>query len=165
MNRWIASLLVLFATSSFLCSASAETQAISKPELLLVYWSSKDCRWCSYWESSWSGMEGSLKNSEEFKRLTYRAIKNERLADPYTIEDFPPDVKWLKERIDRGEEKSLGRPGWGFYVNRVRIAKFYGTKEWDTKILPEIKLLVAKYAADAHPIITPVLRDEAAQHR
>ena len=152
MKRWTMSLLVFFAVAGFQCSALADKQTVSKPELLLVYWSSKDCRWCTYWESSWSGMENGLKSSEEFKKITYRVIKNERLADPYTDENFTSDIKWLKERIDRGEEKRLGRPGWGFYVNKVRVAQLYGTRDWYTKILPEIKLLVAKYSTDAQPL-------------
>lgn len=127
----------------------------SSPELLLVYWSSKDCTWCTYWESSWSGMESGLKSSEEFKKLTYRVIKNARLADPYTDEHFASDLKWLKERIDSGEERNLGRPGWGFYVNKVRVASFYGTNYWDAKIFPEIRLLVAKYSASDRPINPP----------
>jgi hypothetical protein len=151
MRRWIASVAVAIATIGLGRSALADTPTASKPELLLVYWSSKDCTWCTYWESSWSGMEGRLKSSEEFTKLTYRSIKNARLADPYTDEHFAPDIKWLKERLDRGEEKNLGRPGWGFYVNKVRVATFYGTKNWDSTILPEIKLLVAKYS-DAQPI-------------
>jgi hypothetical protein len=152
MKRLTASLLGLFVACFFQVPAFADAQSASKPELLLVYWSSKDCTWCTYWESSWSGMEDGLKNSEEFKKLTYRVIKNTRLADPYTDEHFAPDIKWLKERIDRGVEKNLGRPGWGFYVDKVRVATFYGTKNWDTKILPKIKLLVARYSAEAQPI-------------
>ncbi len=152
MNRWIGVLIVVLATFGLRHTALADAPAASKPELLLVYWSSKDCTWCTYWESSWSGMEAGLKGSEEFKKLTYRVIKNARLADPYTEEHFASDIKWLKERIDRGVEKNLGRPGWGFYVDKVRVATFYGTKNWDTKILPEIKLLVAKYSVDAQPI-------------
>ena len=113
MNRWIAILLVVFTTSGLLRSALADTPTISKPELLLVYWSSQDCKWCTYWESSWSGMESGLKSSEEFKKLTYRVIKNARLADPYTDEHFAPDIKWLKERLDRGEEKTLAGQGGG----------------------------------------------------
>jgi len=151
MNRWIASLFFLLSLSGFLPSAFAEAEATSKPDLLLVYWSSRDCRWCTYWEGSWSGMEDSLKSSEEFKKLTYRTVKNARLADPYTDSDYPPDIKWLKERVDRGEEKNPGRPGWVFFVNKVRIAKFYGTRDWNSKILPDIKRLVAKYSADTQP--------------
>ncbi|WP_313952802.1 hypothetical protein [Accumulibacter sp.] len=153
MNRFTAVLIIFFAGIGFQAASLAETQLASKPEILLVYWSSKDCKWCTYWESSMSGMEESLKKSAEFKKLTYRVIKNQRLADPYTTDDFPPDIRWIKERVDSGEEKTLGRPGWGFYVNKVRVAKFYGTKNWDSKILPEIKLLVAKYSADAQPIV------------
>ncbi len=132
----------------FQFSAYAEMPTPSKPELLLVYWSAKDCRWCTYWESSWSGMETRLKNSDEFNKVTYRVIKSERLADRYADEHFPNDIRWLKERIDRGVEKPLGRPGWGFYVDRTLVAKFYGTQDWDTKHLPTILQLVGKYSAD-----------------
>jgi len=151
MNRWFATSFVLLSLHGLLPTALADTQTSAKPELLLVYWSSKDCRWCTYWEGSWSGMQDSLKNSEEFKKLTYRVVKNERLADPYLDADYPVDIRWIKERIDRGEEKIGGRPGWVFYVNKTRIAKFYGTRDWDSKSLPEIKRLVAKYSADAQP--------------
>jgi len=153
MTRWIASLFVLLTLPGFLPSALAESQATSKSELLLVYWGSRDCQWCTYWESSLSGMEASLKSSEEFKRLTYRVVKNASLADPYTDSDYPSDIKWLKERVDRGEDKNPGRPGWVLYVNKVRAAKFYGTRDWNSKILPEIKRLVTKHYTDAQAII------------
>jgi hypothetical protein len=98
-------------------------------------------------------MEGSLKSSEEFKKITYRVVKNAHLADPYTDSDYPADIKWLKERVDRGEEKNPGRPGWVFFVNKVRVAKFYGTRDWNSTILPEIRRLVAKYSVDARPFV------------
>src|SRR5206468_8605575 len=69
--------------SSLPCAVAADTP---KPELLVVYWASKDCRWCSYWESPSSGMEKRFKESREFKRITYRVVKNERLADPRSEE-------------------------------------------------------------------------------
>ena len=86
-----------------------------KPELLVVYWASKDCKWCGYWESDRSGMEASLRESAEFRKITYRVVKNERLADPYTRADFPPDIAWIYERIERGEEKRGQRPSWVVY--------------------------------------------------
>jgi hypothetical protein len=153
MNRWIASLFVLLSLPGFLPPAVAEAHAMSKPKLLLVYWSSRDCPWCTYWESSRSGMEVSLKSSEEFKKLTYRVVKNDRLADPYIDSDYPPDIKWLKQRVDRGDEKNPGRPGWVLYVNKVRVARFYGTRDWNSRILPEMKRLVTNYYADAQPIV------------
>jgi hypothetical protein len=99
-------------------------------------------------------MEKSLKSSEEFKKITYRVVKNARLADPYTIQDYPPDLTWLKERVDRGEEKNPGRPGWVFFVDKVRVAKFYGTRDWNSRILPQIKRLVAEHYADAQPVVS-----------
>ena len=117
----------------------------SRPELLVVYWASRDCRWCTYWESSRSGMEKSLKESREFSRITYRVVKNERLADPYTRQDFPPDIAWIHERIERGEERRGQRPSWVVYLNRKRITAFYGTRDWEEGHLPAIKQLVAKH--------------------
>ena len=129
-----------------LAAGAAVTADARKPELLLVYWSSEDCRWCTYWESSLSGMERRLKESAEFKQITYRVIKNKRLADPYTRADFPKDIGWLYERIQRGEDKQVGRPGWVMYADRKRVATFYGTRDWDEKHLPAIKRLVARHA-------------------
>jgi len=116
-----------------------------KPEMTVVYWSSKDCRWCTYWESSMSGMERRFKEALEFNKIIYRVVKNERLADPYTPKDFPQDILWVFERIQRGEEKKSARPGWVVYLDRKRIASFYGTSNWDEKHLPEIKRLVAMH--------------------
>jgi hypothetical protein len=139
--RLLSILIVWLLAVSGVLAADAR-----KPELLLVYWSSEDCRWCTYWESSLSGMERRLKESREFRMITYRVVKNKRLADPYTRDDFPKDIHWLYERVQRGEEKRTGRPGWVVYVERKRIATFYGTRDWDEKHLPEIKRLVARHA-------------------
>jgi hypothetical protein len=119
--------------------------ADSKPELLVVYWSSKDCRWCTYWESSMSGMEKKFKESDEFKKIKYRVVKNERLKDSYTRQDFPPDISWIFDRIATGEEKQGFRPGWIVYVDQKQLARFAGTRDWNSHHFPEIKKLVAEH--------------------
>jgi hypothetical protein len=125
------------------------------PDILLVYWSSRDCKWCQAWESPTPGMEQQLKRAKEFKQLTYRVVKNDHLASPYTEEDFPYDISWLKDRLDRGEENAVGRPGWSLYVNRLPVARFYGTREWESKHLPSIKKLVAQYASGELKVSAP----------
>jgi hypothetical protein len=91
-------------------------------------------------------MEKRFKESQEFKKITYRVVKNERLADAYTLEDFPPDIFWVYERMRRGEEKSPAvRPGWVVYLDRKRIATLYGTKNWEEVHFPEIKSLVSEH--------------------
>src|SRR5258706_11901466 len=96
----VLSLLVVW----LLGLSSAAAADAPKPELVVVYWASKDCRWCTYWESPSSGMEKRFKESPEFEKIKYRVVKNERLADPYTLRDFPPDIVWVYERLQRGEE-------------------------------------------------------------
>ena len=126
--------------------SSAVAAEARKPELVVVYWASKDCRWCTYWENPSSGMEKRFKESQEFKKIAYRVVKNERLADPYTLRDFPPDIVWVCERLQRGEEKRPPvRPGWVVYLDRKRIATFYGTKNWEEGHFPEIKWLVSEH--------------------
>ena len=126
--------------------SSAVAAEARKPELVVVYWASKDCRWCTYWESPSSGMEKRFKESQEFKKIAYRVVKNERLADPYALRDFPPDIVWVYERLRRGEEKRPPvRPGWVVYLDRKRIATFYGTKNWEEGHFPEIKWLVSEH--------------------
>ena len=126
--------------------SSAPAPDARKPELVVVYWASKDCRWCTYWESPLSGMEKRFKESQEFKKIKYRVVKNERLADPYTLRDFPPDVVWIHGRIQRGEEKRPPvRPAWAVYLDQKRIATFYGTKNWEEVHFREIKWLVSEH--------------------
>ena len=139
MPRTLSHALLLLAL--IIATADACAANTRKPELLLVYWSSADCRWCAYWETR-SGMEQELKQSEEFKNVTYRIVKNERLEDPYLREHFPADVQWLHERVQRGEEKRPGRPGWVLYADRKRIASFYGATHWEEQHFPEIKRLI-----------------------
>src|SRR5690348_5027010 len=104
MSKPISAVLSLLVASLLGASWTVAADA-PKPELLVVYWASKDCRWCTYWESPLSGMEKRFKESLEFKKITYRVVRNERLADLYALRDFSPDIVWVYERMQRGEEK------------------------------------------------------------
>ncbi len=154
--RFSANFWVRLVAVFWLVFALAGARPAQARELLLVYWSAADCNWCAAWESPAPGLQQKLKSAKEFKKLTYREVKNERLAEPYRDEDFAGDIKWLKERLDSGEETIMGRPGWSFYVDKILVATFYGTKDWEGKTLPQIKQLVTRYANPAEPIVPKV---------
>lgn len=137
---WILAALLLCASP--LLAAAEKPQA----DIVLVYWSSKDCKWCTWWESSMSGMEKRFKESPEFKKLKYRVVKNDRLVDPYPRELFAPDIVWVYDLMQQGQ-KHPGRPGWTLYVNKKRVAVFYGTRDWEEKSVPEIRRIVAEHAS------------------
>jgi hypothetical protein len=122
---------------------AAENQ---KPEIVVVYWSSQDCKWCTWWESSMSGMEKGFKESPEFKLITYRVVKNDRLANPYLPEHFPRDIQWVYELYQQGE-KHPGRPGWAVYVDKKRVAQFHGANAWHDKNFPGLKRVINEHAA------------------
>jgi len=52
--------------------------------------------------------------------------------------------------MQRGEEKRpFVRPGWVVYLDRKRIARSYGTKNWEEVHFPEIKWLVSEHLVDS----------------
>ncbi len=62
------------------------------------------------------------------------------------IQGIASDIAWVYERMQRGEEKRpFVRPGWVVYLDRKRIATFYGTKNWEEVHFPEIKWLVSEH--------------------
>ena len=142
----LRTLIGVFIGVAFACATAfaqaTDPPAKSRDELLLVYWSARDCGWCSYWESSWSGMEKSLREAPAFTKMTYRVVKSHSLRFPYAESDFPDDLKWLHARGDRHP----GRPGWTLYVNRELVATFYGTNKWFSDHLPKINELAIKYS-------------------
>jgi hypothetical protein len=133
-------LAMLFASPLFASAADSD--------VTVVYWSAKDCKWCLYWEGSFSGMRQKFEESEEFKKIKFFTIKSERLADQYTQDLFAPEISWVWDRYVANNYKSPGRPSWVIYVGKERAATFYGTKKWDSEAFPFIRDIVAKSDAD-----------------
>lgn len=113
------------------------------PEILVVYWTARDCTWCTYWESRISGMQHGFEKSAEFQKLIFRVVKRPRIDTPPVASDYPEDLAWLRERIEKQPQAfRLGVPAWNVYINRKRVAGFAGTQTWNDKILPAIKKIV-----------------------
>ncbi len=117
-----------------------------RPEIAVVYWSSADCRWCVWWESSMSGMEARFRASPEFSKISFYTVKNERLQDPYELRHFPSGAGWLWDDHRGGDRKRIWRPSWQVYVDRKPIATFRGTAAWESHHWPRIRQLIADHA-------------------
>ena len=115
--------------------------AASEP-LTLVYWSAKDCRWCTWWEGSLIGSGGEAKflNSPEGKAVRYTVVKKPRLANPFVEEDFKPEQKWLWRRVkNETDGKIKGYPSFSLYEGEKLVVYALGEEDVDSKLLPAIR--------------------------
>jgi hypothetical protein len=144
----LAGIVFMLVLMPFGIRAQSSSPSVTNPkaEIVVVYWSSDDCPWCTYWEGSFSGMEKSFRASPEFQKLKFYRIKNARLAEDYFEPSlYPPELKWLEQRYQAREFKKPFRPGWWIFVDRKLVESYAGTKNWDAKAFPKIRELVAQY--------------------
>ena len=144
--RLMLSRFVFLIVAALICPPVLAAEAGAKPEVTVVYWSSGDCPWCTYWESSMSGMEKKFRASPEFAKIKFYRVKNSHLKDPYIAEQFSPEIDYVWQRYQQ-TQKNPGRPGWQVWVDRKLVATFQGTKNWDETYFPRIKQIVAENSA------------------
>ena len=110
--------------------------------LSVIYWSAKDCRWCTWWEGSVVGSGGEAKflKSPEGKAVRYIVVKKPTLARPFAAEDFKPDQQWLWPRVkNETDGKIKGYPSFSLYEGDKFVAYALGEEEIDGKLLPAIR--------------------------
>ena len=133
----------LLVAASLVASATAGTAAYAAPEpLTVVYWSAKDCRWCTWWEGSILGSGGEAKflKSAEGKAVRYIVVKKPRLSAPYVEDDFTSDQKWLWTRVkNETDGKIKGFPSFSLYEGEKFVAYALGQPDVEGTLLPAIR--------------------------
>jgi hypothetical protein len=122
-------------------SAINSAWAAGEP-LTVVYWSAKDCRWCTWWEGSVVGSGGEAKflKSPEGKAVRYLVVKKPRLSSPHEEEDFTADQKWLWPRVkNETDGKIRGYPSFSLYEGDKLVVYALGEKDVEGKLLPAIR--------------------------
>ncbi len=127
--------------ATVLASVASSAWAAGEP-LTVVYWSAKDCRWCTWWEGSVVGSGGEAKflKSPEGKAVRYTIVKKATLARPFVAEDFKPDQQWLWPRVkNETDGKIKGYPSFTLYEGDKFVAYALGEEDIDGKLLPAIR--------------------------
>ncbi|MBS0312783.1 MAG: hypothetical protein IT523_03755 [Burkholderiales bacterium] len=135
------SLLAALAAALTLAAGNA-TAAGADGGLTLVYWSARDCRWCTWWEGSVIGSGGEAKflASPEGRAVHYTVVKKPTLALPFREADFKPDQKWLWPRVrDESDGKIKGYPSFSLYDGQKLVVYALGEEEIADKLLPAIR--------------------------
>ncbi len=139
----IRRLLLVLVSVGHLCSVPVASAREANSAVTVVYWGSRDCRWCTYWESSASGLETEFRASTIFPSLTYHVIRNPWLNSPYGEGDFSDNQRWLWNLAANGSFRlPRVRPTWSVFVGRNHVRNYIGTKAWKEAALPAIQRLV-----------------------
>ncbi len=127
--------------ATFFFGATSSVWAAGEP-LTVVYWSAKDCRWCTWWEGSVIGSGGEAKflNSAEGRAVRYTVVKKPSLSQPHTERDFSADQKWLWPRVkDETDGKIKGYPSFSLYQGDMLVLYALGEPDVAAKLLPAIR--------------------------
>lgn len=143
-------LKIVLACIAFWCLAPYASGQGQTGAITVVYWGSKDCRWCTYWESSASGLEAEFRASKFYPGINYLVVKNNWLRDPYVESDFPADQRWLWDQVQNGTFRAPSiRPTWSIFVGQMHLKSYIGTKAWNEAALAAVQRLTS--ARDESP--------------
>jgi thioredoxin-related protein len=147
---------------SLLCAGSAQAndkkfdkpleQALSAMKadtpVTLVYFSARDCRWCTYWEQGLFKESAGQKfmKSVASKQVRMVTVKKQALAVWHQPEEFPAEIAFVRDaRLRDGRITDLkGYPWFSLYVGQTLVADSF---EWDKDMLPAIEKVAARKAA------------------
>ncbi|MBC7709980.1 MAG: hypothetical protein H7203_07965 [Rhizobacter sp.] len=133
--------LAILLSATLFFAATASAWAAGEP-LTVVYWSAKDCRWCTWWEGSVLGSGGEAKflKTAEGQAVRYLVIKKPTLARPYAEDDFKADQRWLWTRVNNETDgKIKGFPSFSLYEGDKFVVYALGEQDVTDKLLPAIR--------------------------
>lgn len=122
--------------------APAQAAAARDSRLTVVYWSAKDCRWCTWWEGKvlGSGGEAAFLASPEGKAVRYETVKKTFLSVPYGPHDFRPEQRWLWNQLESGKHRRIvGYPSFSLFDGEELVAYAVGQDGFKDELLPKLR--------------------------
>ncbi|MCS6995660.1 MAG: hypothetical protein NZ533_01655 [Casimicrobiaceae bacterium] len=143
---WIA-LAAALVPQWALAAPDVQPAASKDNRLTVVYWSARDCRWCTWWEGRilGSGGEAAFLASPEGKAVRYITVKKNFLAIPYAEHDFKPDQKWLWKLLESGKHRRIvGFPSFSLLDGEELVVYAVGQDGFRDELLPKLRERLAK---------------------
>lgn len=123
-------------------SAMAQASATRDTRLTVVYWSAKDCRWCTWWEGKvlGSGGEAAFLASPEGQAVRYQTVKKTFLSVPYGAHDFRPEQRWLWNQLESGKHRRIvGYPSFSLFDGEELVVYAVGQDGFKDELLPKLR--------------------------
>jgi thiol-disulfide isomerase/thioredoxin len=132
-------ILVIIVTCSI---ALAKKDIEPKPtgNITLVYFAASDCSYCDQWAAF---DKPKLLASEEIKHIEFRTIQRPFFKYKTDVDQYPDDLKWLYKMAKTGKV-----PAFIVLIDKTILLQSSGTNNWDNKVFPFLKELVAKKKAE-----------------
>jgi hypothetical protein len=104
-------------------------------KLSVIYVGAEDCAPCRTWGRE---QRPQFLASPEFARISYREVVAPRLFELLDDGHWPPDLRVLRDTLDRGD----GVPLWILSRDDTVVLKARGLSQWAAVALPKIKSLL-----------------------
>ena len=119
----------MMAIAATLSPAPAPARAA---DVKLIYVGADDCAPCRAWQNN----DGAaFRRTAEFSRITYVEVKARHLHDVLKDENWPDEIRDLRNRL----KKSDGVPLWLVVSNDEVVEQRFGAAAWQASILPAIR--------------------------
>lgn len=123
-------------------SSAAASAGVAAAPLTVVYWSARDCRWCTWWEGKLigSGGEARFLASPEGKAVRYVTVKKTYLSVPYGAHDFTPEQRWLWQQLETGKHRRIvGYPSFSLFEGDELVVYAVGQDGLEKELLPKLR--------------------------
>lgn len=131
-------LIAVLCLAMFTAMAAIDATLLHAPaparaaDVKLVYVGAEDCAPCRAWQNK----EGAaFRQSAEFSRITYVEVKARHLHDVLKDENWPEQIRDLRNRL----KMSDGVPLWLVVSNDEVVKQRFGAAAWHAEILPAIR--------------------------
>lgn len=125
--------LAMFAAMATVAATLSQAPAPTRAaDVKLIYVGADDCAPCRAWQNN----DGAtFRKSAEFSRITYIEVKARHLHDVLKDENWPEQIRDLRNRLKRSD----GVPLWLVVSNDEVVAQRFGAAAWHAEILPAIR--------------------------
>lgn len=102
----------------------------------LIYVRSSACPFCRQWENF---VEPEWARSAERSRLSYRVLDFPHFSDITSDRRWPEDLRWVRDEL----RLTRGTPRFILVKDRKILASYFGTRSWESEMVPTIRLALA----------------------
>ena len=133
-RQWSAQLsaMVAIVTVAAVVWGTHHVRSSRQPDVMLLYVGAEDCAPCRVWRN---GEGAAFLASAESRRITYREVKSLRLEDVLKDENWPEDIRGLRNGINQSD----GVPLWLIVSDREVVEHQFGAGAWKQRVLPTIR--------------------------
>jgi hypothetical protein len=126
------SVALVIATTVMAAWGAYPEPEVRQPSLMLLYVGADDCAPCRAWRN---GEGAAFLASADSSSISFREVKSAHLQDILKDENWPEDLRPLRNGIGRSD----GVPLWLVLADHEIVEQQFGASAWQQRVLPKIR--------------------------